>query len=904
MARFLIAAEGMKWNKLACSLGLAVTLAAGSAAGLVAPPIGGVCAGDCNGDQQVTVDELLSAVRIALRMDPPYMCAACDSNFDQAVSVAELVGAVTHSLSGCPQPPTPTPVIDRYEPDDTAEEAVAIHCGEEQIRTLAANGGDQDWLVFTLDSPWTGMSVWTNSGETRLDLLSAAGTPLFHSDYGMMSRSCGMDALPAGLYRIRVTGYPYSPSYAITLGCEPCTAPNPPTPTPMPADDYEPDDYLANAAPLPCGALQHHTITPLSDIDTLRFTLSEPANGIAVEALSGDGALNLVLRASDGSFLEQVYYAPLIHGCAVNPLPAGDYTLEISAANAWAPGLAYDLALDCTTCDESNPPPPASATPTAPPTPTAVVPDRFEPDGTAEQATRIDCNTIHEATLAPAGDVDWLLFRTDAPTTDVRITARGHEGYLYPSLLTGAGTFLEQSDTIDRHCGDDALPAGEYRLRVEGYSFYGGGLGYQIALSCLPCDRPNPTRTATPTPFVPTPVPRDAYEPDNTMETARPMQCGTIQRHSIAPSGDRDWLRLTLTEPATEVSVVPFNAYGGVNIVLSDASGAMLFFPYGTTPRCTEGGLAAGDYWLTIDSPYSIEPFVYDLAVGCAACDGPIPSDTPTPTATPTPPTIGPDAFEPDDSPSTAHAIGCNDRQVHTLPTSTDQDWMRFALDDPYTEVRIDAVGDFGFVARTRLRSADRAVLDESDFGIERRCGIDALEAGQYELRVSTAGAIEPFSYQLTLRCLPCSGTNAAATPTATPTPTPTMVLGDAFEPDDVRPGVIACGEVQEHTIAPSGEHDRVGFTLPETMAVLVEMTPNDGYLSAQLLDHMGYFISNAAPTAFFGCQAGGLPTGEYTLEIDGYGFAQPEVAYRVEVLCFPCADTEPAGLATRPSCR
>ena len=77
-------------------------------------------------------------------------------------------------------------------------------------------------------------------------------------------------------------------------------------------------------------------------------------------------------------------------------------------------------------------------------------------------------------------------------------------------------------------------------------------------------------------------------------------------------------------------------------------------------------------------------------------------------------------------------------------------------------------------------------------------------------------------------------------------------------------------------------------------MAVLVEMSPNDGYLSAQLLDHTGYFVSYAVPMAFFGCQGGGLPSGEYTLEIDGTGGAQPEVAYRVELLCFPCADTAP----------
>jgi len=61
-------------------------------------------AGDCNLDQQVTVDELVAGVAIALEQQPPSACADADVNADLAVTVDEIVVAVTAALSGVPAP--------------------------------------------------------------------------------------------------------------------------------------------------------------------------------------------------------------------------------------------------------------------------------------------------------------------------------------------------------------------------------------------------------------------------------------------------------------------------------------------------------------------------------------------------------------------------------------------------------------------------------------------------------------------------------------------------------------------------------------------------------------------------------------------------------------------------------
>jgi hypothetical protein len=59
------------------------------------------CVGDCDGKGQVTIDELVRMVSIALGTSPASDCTAGDANGDGSVAINELVLAVTHALSGC-----------------------------------------------------------------------------------------------------------------------------------------------------------------------------------------------------------------------------------------------------------------------------------------------------------------------------------------------------------------------------------------------------------------------------------------------------------------------------------------------------------------------------------------------------------------------------------------------------------------------------------------------------------------------------------------------------------------------------------------------------------------------------------------------------------------------------------
>lgn len=71
------------------------------------------CTGDCDASGEVTVDELVAMVSIALGSQELDVCGAGDANRDAAVTVEEIIAAVSNALAGCTDSapaPTPTPV--------------------------------------------------------------------------------------------------------------------------------------------------------------------------------------------------------------------------------------------------------------------------------------------------------------------------------------------------------------------------------------------------------------------------------------------------------------------------------------------------------------------------------------------------------------------------------------------------------------------------------------------------------------------------------------------------------------------------------------------------------------------------------------------------------------------------
>lgn len=60
------------------------------------------CTGDCSRDGTVTIDEILLLVNIALGQAPIARCQAADSDGNEQITVEEIVSAVSYALTACP----------------------------------------------------------------------------------------------------------------------------------------------------------------------------------------------------------------------------------------------------------------------------------------------------------------------------------------------------------------------------------------------------------------------------------------------------------------------------------------------------------------------------------------------------------------------------------------------------------------------------------------------------------------------------------------------------------------------------------------------------------------------------------------------------------------------------------
>lgn len=466
--------------------------------------------------------------------------------------------------------------------------------------------------------------------------------------------------------------------------------------------------------------------------------------------------------------------------------------------------------------------------------------DFGESNDTHDVATPIRCGDWISATLSPVDDVDYYSFPVERETQAVAQVFRGPgtgpDFYVALGSMNEPPTGDRYVSEIERVCSDWPLPAGRGLLRV-----WNGTGPYALHLTCLECPTaaatytPTPSRTpeGTPTPTM-TPPPADAYEPDEILLLAKPIACGERQRHSIHHVRDVDWMKVALPQQMQLMvtATADQEPLGWPRLELYDGGLRFLESDYNqVVAPCGREPVGPGQSFFSIQASRSSSPlYVYEVAVECLPCGDA--DATPTPIPTPAPVTPGvPDAFEPDDRLSLAHPIECNTSQAHNLVGQRDDlDYLSFSLEQ-LTQVSV--VGDAGPV------SVNAEVLNDRNLPLPHRydpdylCDVDALEAGNYAIRISEA--LDPNApgrnYSVALYCRPCERPNPTATPTETPLPTPTYPGGivpsvDDFEPDDsitaARP--IECNSKQAHTIVPIRDRDWFSMTVTAVTQVLLRV--------------------------------------------------------------------------------
>jgi hypothetical protein len=113
---------------------------------LLAPRLAtAVCTGDCNADDEVTVDEMLVGVGMALGNVPTSQCPAFDVNGDNQVFVDELLQAVNNALVGCPlEPIFPANYRDTFT--EVRDCRFSTEHGGVMIRVLANSTAAQEYV--------------------------------------------------------------------------------------------------------------------------------------------------------------------------------------------------------------------------------------------------------------------------------------------------------------------------------------------------------------------------------------------------------------------------------------------------------------------------------------------------------------------------------------------------------------------------------------------------------------------------------------------------------------------------------------------------------------------------------------------------------------------------------------
>jgi len=152
---------------------------------LMGAPAQAQCIGDCNGDGEVTINELITGVNIALGSANISSCESLDVNGDGEVTINELISAVSNALNGCPpEVDTPTPTITIPAGTATATITNTIPLVDTptptptEVPTVAALGS----VECTLNAATTGASEL---------LLQTAALPIRLVPNGSFSIDCG-----------------------------------------------------------------------------------------------------------------------------------------------------------------------------------------------------------------------------------------------------------------------------------------------------------------------------------------------------------------------------------------------------------------------------------------------------------------------------------------------------------------------------------------------------------------------------------------------------------------------------------------------------------------------------------------------------------------------------------------
>jgi hypothetical protein len=220
-------------------------------------------------------------------------------------------------------------------------------------------------------------------------------------------------------------------------------------------DSFEPDGTSGQASSIQPGRSQMHSISPVADVDWVKFTLNAPRNIILETAGdSGDtvlylynGSLTQIATNDDGG---NGYFSRI----SLDALPAGTYYAKVREYGDNDEIASYTLLLT-----------------------TSVVSggsggDSFEPDNQSSQASSIFAGIPQTHSIVPVADVDWVRF-TLSRQTDIVLQTSGTRGdtvlFLYNSSLSEIASDDDSGEALFSKIILSNLQPGTYYAKIIEY---------------------------------------------------------------------------------------------------------------------------------------------------------------------------------------------------------------------------------------------------------------------------------------------------------------------------------------------------------------------------------------------------------------------------------------------------
>ncbi len=404
---------------------------------------------------------------------------------------------------------------DEYEPDNTFAEATEMSSGDTHGHSLPI--GDEDYIVFYIDRRLD-VTIETSggSGDTELYLYTENYSQITFDDQGgINSFSKITQVLEAGVYFAKVKAGGWSA-----------------------ADIYTYNLSLTSAEPL------------------------EPGPTNLVATMDGQ-VVNLSWTAAAAAATYNVYYGQT---------PGGPYTGSPSEANEGVSPVNTDgLTQALTGLSQNNTfyiivtGVDAAGLETYPSTEVSVtiplVSDAFEPDDSFETAQLIEPGVQQEHSCHIADDQDYVYFELTAWKNDVKVETSGPQSadtklYLYDSTFTQIGYNDDGGGSLFSLIEMSELPAGIYYAMARPFGSFSTYGAYWIDLTVVETDPPSTTP--------------DAFEEDNTIETATELTADEAQTRSIHQDGDVDFVQFTL-EAVSDIVLSTTGESGDTILTIMDA---------------------------------------------------------------------------------------------------------------------------------------------------------------------------------------------------------------------------------------------------------------------------------------------------------------------------------------------